>query len=69
MGGQLLAPADAARAFRGRLSPKRRSRVEEGLGVPADLGLARKAEAASTLPAADRPDGGYGGGDSGKRSG
>ena len=39
-----LAPEDVARAFRGRLTAKRRGRVAEVLAVMADLGIARRAE-------------------------
>jgi hypothetical protein len=38
-----LAPEDVARAFRGRLSAKRRARVATVRAVMADMGLARRA--------------------------
>lgn len=41
---ELLPPEHVARAFRGRLSPKRRARVEEVLTIMADLGIARVGE-------------------------
>ena len=39
-----LTPEQVARAFRGRLTPKRRGRVTEMLAVMADHGIARRAE-------------------------
>ncbi|TNC74148.1 class I SAM-dependent DNA methyltransferase [Rubellimicrobium roseum] len=46
-----LSPEDVARAFKGRLTPKRRERVREVLTIMADLGIARRAEGAGLFAA------------------